>query len=219
MLRLLPASALLLVVAAHAQGPAPLAAPGLPVPPSGLPYALDHFQGKPELVPIHHSTVDVNSHNGSNIAGSLAAGVFFKPKTTIELAGEHARTVLHDAMPAIFVHTLVDPDGAPAGPTGGAEFAIVKAFANKDKRVFSEIRHTQLTGNAKRKDGAVETRSEALGDGWVKITPVTALPPGEYGFMPLPKNQNTFSTVVFDFAITPDGPNATDAVMPTADLQ
>ena len=205
-LRLLPALVAFAVAAGNAQGTPPVVAPGLSVPSTGLPYALDHYQGKAELVPMHHSTVDVNSHNGANVAGSLAGSFFYKPKTTIELAGEHARTVLHDQTPALFLHTLLDPDGA--------EFAIVKAVANKDKRVFSEIRHTQLTGNAKRKDGAVETRREALGDGWIKITPVAALPPGEYGFLPLPKNQNTFSTMIFDFAIAPDAPNAGDAVMP-----
>jgi hypothetical protein len=47
----------------------PEAAPGLRVPGTAMPYALDSFAGKPELIPIHHSNVSVNNHTGANVAG------------------------------------------------------------------------------------------------------------------------------------------------------
>jgi len=197
---------------------APIAAPGLAIPDGALPWALDHFEGKPELVPIHHSEVQLNSHKGLNIAGSLA-GPIYRPKTTVELAGAHARTVLHDPTPSIYIHLLDDPDGS--GPAGSDQssttFAIVQAVSDprNDRRVLAQITYTQLSGDAKRKDGIVETTDERLPGGWWKITPIAPLLPGEYALNPIPKAQNSFSTTVFDFTLDPAGPNAADAVHPT----
>lgn len=188
-------------------------APGLTIPGGSLPYALDHFDGVAQLVPIHHSTVEVNSHKGANVAGSLAGSFFYKPKMTVEVAGPHARTVLHDAQPAIYVHMMEDPDGG--GETGASEtsvFAIVHAVSDKDRRVFAQVRFTQLTGNAKRNDGVVETTTERLAGGWIRLVPTAPLTPGEYAFTPIPKAQNAFATVVFDFTVDPAAPNVTDAV-------
>ena len=83
-------------VQAFSQIPDPMPSPGLVVPRTALPYALDHFHTLPELVPIHHSSVEVNNHKGANLAGSLTGGIFYKPKMTIEVAGAHARSVILD---------------------------------------------------------------------------------------------------------------------------
>jgi hypothetical protein len=78
--------------------------------------------------------------------------------------------------------------------------------------VFAQVRFTQLTGNAKRDDHAIDSTIERLPGGWLKLTPKTELAPGEYAFAPIPKAQNAISTVLFDFAIDPKAANATDAV-------
>ena len=198
---------------ASAQDTRPVPAPGLRVPVGSIPYAFDHFQGKPQLVPIHHTTVEVNNHKGANVAGSLAGSVFYKPKMTIEVAGAHARTVLHDSSPTIFLHRLEDPDAEPDSPNADTTaFAIVHAITDKDRRVFAQIRFTQLTGNAKRNDGLVDSTVEKLPDGWIKLTPSTPLEPGEYALTLVPKAQNTFSTVVLDFRVDPAAPPAPDAI-------
>lgn len=93
-------------------------------------------------------------------------------------------------------------------------YAIVRATPDKDRRVFAQIRFTQLTGNAKRNDGQVETATERLPDGWLKIKPTTPLAPGEYALTPVPKAQNAFATVVFDFQVDPAAANDTDAIEP-----
>ncbi|MCU1323331.1 MAG: hypothetical protein JWM43_2980 [Acidobacteriaceae bacterium] len=82
----------------------------------------------------------------------------------------------------------------------------------KDRRVFAKVQFTQLTGNARRSDGVVETTVETLPGGWFKLTPKMALEPGEYAVTPILKNQNTFSTVVYDFTLDPNGANASDAI-------
>ena len=204
-------------LACAAQSHAPTAAPGLAVPGGSLPYALDHFQGKPELVPVHHSSVQLNNHKGANIAGSLAGSLFYKPKATVEVAGLHARTVLHDGTPAFYVQLLIDSDSqANSSDSLTPSFAIVQAVPDKDRRIFAQIRFTPLTGDAKRRDGIVDSTIERLEDGWIKITPTAPLAAGEYAITPIPKTQNAFSTVVYDFTIDPKAPNASDAIAPEA---
>ena len=206
----------LAAVSASAQNTAPLAAPGLRVPGGSVPYALDAYAGKPELVPVHHSAVQINNHKGANVAGSLAGSFFYKPKLTFEVEGAHARTVLHAPTPSFYVHTMDDPGGDSSDEP---VFAILRAVPDKDRRVFAKVQFTQLTGNAKRSgDGVVETTTERLPGGWLKITPTAPLPTGEYAFSPIEKAQNAFSTVVFDFAIDPAAANATDAVPAQGDV-
>ena len=85
--------------------------PGLKVPDRDIPYALDHFNGNPQLIPVHHSAVQINNHKGANVAGSLAGSFFYKPKMSFEVAGEHSRTTLHDLQPVFYLRGLQDPDG------------------------------------------------------------------------------------------------------------
>ncbi len=208
---------LALATVAAAQNLPPLAAPGLRVPASGsLPYALDRFEDKAELVPVHHSTVQLNNHKGANIAGSLAGSVFYKAKVTLELNGAHARTVLHAATPSFFLRVMDDPD---SGPDDTPVYAILRVTPDKENRVFAKVQFTALTGNAKRNDGSVESTTEHLPGGWLKITPSGPLPNGEYVLTAVPKAQNSYANVVFDFAIDPAGANAADAVSAGAETE
>jgi hypothetical protein len=189
-------------------------APGLVISNGSLPWALDRFEGNAELVPIHHSTVEMNNHKGANIAGSLAGSFFYKPKMTTELDGLHARTVVHDGKASFYVHLEQDPDGEGNGQSSNtATWVLVRAMLTKDRRIFARVQFTQLTGNAKRNDGIVETITEILPNGWLKLTPRMPLDSGEYAVTPVFKVQNTFSSVVYDFTLDPNAPNAKDASM------
>jgi hypothetical protein len=189
-------------------------APGLSIPSGNVPWALDRYEGKLQLVPIHHSTVEINNHKGANVAGSLAGSFFYKPKMTTELPGLHARTILHDSRPAIYVHMNEDPgSGGETAAGNTATWVVVRASLTKDHRVFAKVQFTQLTGNSKRAEGIVEGTTETLPGGWLKLTPKVALEPGEYAAMPIFKVQNTFSTVVYDFTLDPAGPNVSDVVV------
>jgi hypothetical protein len=199
-----------------AQTSLPVVAPGLSIPngSGGVPLALDEYEGKKELVPVHHSTVEVNNHKGANVAGSLAGSFFYKPKLTTELSGTRARTALHDARPSFYIHLNQDTDRA--GDTQASDtmvWALVRANVSKDRRVFAKVQFTQLTGNARRVEGVVDTDTETLAGGWMKITPTQPLEPGEYAVMPIPKTPNTFASVVYDFTLDPAARNAPDAVV------
>ncbi len=93
-----------------------------------------------------------------------------------------------------------------------AGWALVHAIVDKDRRLLSTVKFTQLTGNAKRNDTQVEVETEKLPDGWLKITPKTPLPAGEYALEPVMKQENAYSLRVYDFRFDPSAENDPDAV-------
>jgi hypothetical protein len=191
----------------------PLAAPGLQLPDASIPYALDEFQGKPLLVPIHHSHVTANNHSGANFAGAMAESFFYKPKVTVEVAGEHARVQLHSELPVLYLRLTPDPEYASEAQEGnGFTLVLVRATIKHGKRVLSTIHFNSLGGHAKRSDGVVDVDIEYLPGGWVRITPQQPLTLDEYAIMPIPHSASEFSTVVFDFGIDPAAPAADDAI-------
>jgi hypothetical protein len=161
-----------------------------------LPYAIDHFSGQPQLVRVHQSAVEHKANANTNAIG--------------ELRGAHARTVLHDSMPSFYVHPAAVPNAPPTAVT----FAIVRAFTAKDLRVFAQVEPDDEVGKAKHIVGFIQSTTQDLQDGWVKITPKTPLAPGEYALNPIPRSQNQPSPVVFDFSIDPAAPNTSDVVAP-----
>lgn len=207
--------AFLAPILAPAQGHPYTVTPGLTITNGSTPWALDQFENQPQLVPIHHSTVEVNNHRGANLAGSAAGSFFYKPKMTMELAGLNARSVVHTATPVFYLYKPKDPDSpSDTDQSMSATWAISRAVLTKDHRVFAKIQFTQLTGNAHRNDGLVEAKIEDLGDGWTRITPTSPLEPGQYAIMPVFKVQNVFSSVIFDLEVDPRAPNDPDAVSP-----
>ena len=185
--------------------------PGVQINNGSYPWAVDVFEGKQELVPIHHTNVGVNNHKGANVAGSLAGSFFYKPKMTTEIEGAHARVALHSDKPVFYIHLMEEDPSADSSEKILGPWALVRAKVDKDHRVLSQVKFTQLTGNAKRSDSQIDVTVEKLSDGWFRITPKEALAPGEYALQPIPRVANTFSTVVFDFTLDPNAPNSPEA--------
>ncbi|HKO19509.1 MAG TPA: hypothetical protein VJU82_11545 [Acidobacteriaceae bacterium] len=188
--------------------------PGLTIPNTKTPWALDQYQGKPQLVPVHRSLLSLNSHVGANLAGSLAGSFFYKPKTTSELNGLHARTQIHSSTPVFYL--LVDDEELTASDKekdASYTWAICRPIPDKNKRIFATVRTTQLTARAKRDDYIVDTEVVRLDNGWYRLTPTQALPPGEYAITAVPKGQQLLPLAVFDFGIDANAPPAPDAVV------
>ncbi len=195
-----------------AQDRPPLAAPGLSIPSTAAPWALDNFEGHTELIPIHHATVTMNRHTGKNIAGSLAGSLFYHPEMTTELAGEHARAQLHTAMPVLYFHVEDQDSGNDADSGDKYTFEIVPARVEGDRRIVSAVSFNQLTTHAKRKSSAAPTTTENLGHGWYRMTPKAPLTPGEYVLLYQPARAEEFATTVYPFGVDPKAPEAVDAV-------
>ena len=176
-----------------------------------MPYALDSFDGKPELIPIQHSNVSVNNHTGANVAGELAGSFFYKPKATTELRGEEAAVTLHSRRPILYFHI----DGDADHNENLAGWAIVRAKADKDRRIVAQIRFTQLTGHGKHNDDIIDTKEGHLPDGWTTITPSEDLANGQYVLTPIYKG-NLFASTVYAFGIDPSAPEDELAIKPGA---
>ena len=184
-------------------------APNMPV--GNLPWVLDVFDGNKELVPVHRSSVQLDSHNGSNIAGALIAGPIYQSRFTTEISGNTARTPVHTSTPVFFVYVGDESESGPAAPSVVAGWAVMRLVVDKDRRLLSTVQFTQLTDNAKRSDGQLEVTTEKLPRGWLKISPSAPLTPGEYALLPVMRQTNAFSTSVFDFKVDPESANAKDA--------
>jgi hypothetical protein len=192
---------------------APEVEPGLKIPNAKTPWAVDTFDSQHELVPIHHSIVNINKHMGSNLAGSVAGSVFYKPKVTTELGGLNSRNQLHTSDPVIYLLLEEDQDTAGQGKSSDAyDFVISKVVQVKEKRVIDQLAYTQLTGHAKRTVNFVETEITPMEDGWIRIRPKAPMPEGEYVLMPIPKTNGAYSTTVWDFGINVKAPNAKDSI-------
>jgi hypothetical protein len=206
------------VVAAEHSSPGPLVAPGLSLPSTGRLYALDSFEGKAELVHLKYRTVELNNHSGSNLLKTQAAPFLYKPKKTVEIKGSSADVRLHEASPIFFVrhNSWAGEESADVSqPASGAGvLSLMRLEVKADRRVAATLAFTQVTGHASRSESIVATVEEPIpGGDWYKISPKEPLPPGEYGWMALPNGQNTFGTVVYDFAIDTAAPENAGALV------
>jgi hypothetical protein len=78
---------------------------------------------------------------------------------------------------------------------------------------------TQITAKATRSENMIEVMTEKIpGTNWYKMTPKEPLPAGEYGLMLVPKGQNLFGSVVYDFAIDPTAPENKDFIKTDSDV-
>ena len=193
---------------------APLAAPGLPVPNTATPWALDTRAGQKELVPIHHATIQVNRHTGKNIAGSLTGSIFYHPVMTTELEGEHARIQLETHIPILYFHNEDDPAPDDRGAGEKEVFQLVPAKIANGHRIVSTINFNQLTTHAKRKDDVIATTLEELSNGWFRMTPKSPLPEGEYVLLSQPAKGEQYAVIVYPFGIAARTAEAQDAVKP-----
>jgi hypothetical protein len=194
------------VVPAEHSSPGSLVAPGLSLPSTGRLYALDNFGGRPELVHLKYKTVELNNHAGSNLLKAQAAPFLYKPKKTVEVKGSSAEVRLHEASPIFFVRhnswASDESEDASRPASGPGSLSLMRLDVKSDRRVAVTLAFTQVTGHASRSESIVDTVEEPIpGGAWYKIRPKEPLPPGEYGWMSLPNGQNTFGTVVYDFAI------------------
>ncbi len=197
---------------------APLAAPGLRPPNTGIPWALDTHDRQTELIPIHHANITVNRHTGKNIAGSLAGSLFYRPEMTTELEGEHARAQLHTTSPILYFHVDEDDDHADDQGSGDKQvMELVPAKVEKNRRVVDNIRFNQLTTHGKHKVESIAVNIDKLPGGWFRLTPKSPLSEGEYVFLSQPVRGEQFATTVYPFGIDSKAAESTEAVHPDAE--
>ncbi|HEY1256114.1 MAG TPA: hypothetical protein VGF01_15165 [Terracidiphilus sp.] len=179
----------------------PEVAKGLELPNEDAVFALDSFEGTPELIelPPVDLAMEAKSRRGLNTLNPLAAS-----KAQIELEGAHAKVHLHVAVPAIYLslasrgdvepvlaHAItVDTTGAKeaANRKHGAHsaasgFAIVRADERNSVRIIGALQVSRTGAVTQNEDAVPATVEELPGKHWLKITPRKPLDTGEYALI------------------------------------
>jgi hypothetical protein len=198
----------------------PEVAKGLELPDRDGVFALDTYQGTPELVELKPSDLSLNQKNKKGLATlNPLAG----EKATVELTGPHARVHLHVNDPAIYLsldgqdnveevvsHALtVQTHGAKEMPnrkhgahSPSSGFAIVKIDQRREVRIIGAV-NVSPTGKVTQNEDVIPTKAEVMaGKHWLKLTPETTLTIGEYALVEI-LSPSDISQSVWDFRVDP----------------
>jgi hypothetical protein len=215
----------------------PEVATGLELPDEEGVFALDNFQGTPELVELTPVDLNMNAKakHGVSTLNPLAAS-----KASLELAGEHAKVRLHVNDPAIYLSLGVNEDKEPvlSHPitvnTGTAKavnngkhgahsdksgFAIVRVDERRAVRFVGTI-GVSATGTVTQDENVIPTKADVLpGKHWLRIQPQQKLAIGEYALVEI-LSASGINQSVWDFRVdpaTPDNPGSMGPILKQLD--
>jgi hypothetical protein len=179
----------------------PEVAKGLKLPDEDGVFALDTFEGKPELVELLPVGLALNAKNRHGLSTLNPTAT---TKASLELDGAHAKIHLHVNAPAIFLALAFRDEAetvlsrALTVETGGAKevanrkhgahspssgFAIVRSDERNTVRIVGAV-HVSLTGKVTQDEDTIPAKVEVLpGKHWLKITPEKPLAAGEYALV------------------------------------
>jgi hypothetical protein len=198
----------------------PEVAKGLQLPDEDSVFALDIFEGAPELVELAPVDLAMNAkvRHGVNTLNPLSVA-----KARLQLEGAHARVHLHDGALVIYLALAASDDAetvlSPAltvetrgskevanrkhgahSPSSG--FAFVRADVRNTVRIVGNL-HMSSTGKVIQNENVIPARVEVLtGEHWLRITPQKPLAPGEYALMEI-ISASEISQSVWDFRVDP----------------
>jgi len=198
----------------------PSVAKGLELPDEDGVFALDTYQGNPELVEMLPSELGANAKtkHGLSTLNPLAG-----QKASLELDGAHAKVHLHVNDPSIYLSLVTRDDveevtthamtvntgnaKEAAGRKHGAHspssgFAIVRVDERRALRIVGAI-HMSPTGVVTQDEDVIPAKVEVLpGRHWLKITPAQPLTIGEYALIEV-ISPSDINQSVWDFRIDP----------------
>ncbi len=198
----------------------PEVAKGLELPDEDGVFALDTFQGTPELVELLPTELNANTKtkHGLNTLNPLAG-----QKASLELDGPHAKVHLHVNDPVIYLSLNARDDAeqvishALTVDTGGAKeaanrkhgahsansgFAIVRVDERRALRIVGAI-HMSPTGTVTQDEDVIPAKVEVLtGKHWLKIAPEKTLLIGEYALVEI-LSASDINQSVWDFRVDP----------------
>jgi flagellar motor protein MotB len=198
----------------------PEVAKGLELPDEDGVFALDTFQGTPELVEMLPAELNANtkSKHGFNTLNPMAGS-----NASLELSGAHAKVHFHVNDPAIYLSLNARDDAeevlthAMTVNTGGVKevasrkhgahsansgFAIVRVDERRAIRIVGAI-HMSPSGAVTQDEDVIPTKVEVLpGKHWLKITPAQQLTIGEYALVEI-LSPSDINQSVWDFRVDP----------------
>ena len=159
---------------------------------------LDTFSGQPSLDELAQSESKLNR----DLRSAINRKASFMQR--FELRGPHARVQAHVPVPEIFVKIDID-EGEHAQQIALTDrFRILRLESNQDSRVLARV-EVSVVGEQSPSQQFVSTRAESFGEGWLKITPLGALEPGEYALVEM-LGENEFNSFAWDFGVDPNAP-------------
>jgi len=209
---------------------------GLELPDEDGVFALDTFQGTPELVELIPADLNANvkTRHGLSTLNPLAG-----QKASLELEGAHAKVHLHVNDPAIYLSLNAHDDAEPvlSHPitvnTGSARevanrkhgahstasgFAVVRVDERRAVRIVGAI-HMSATGTVTQDENVVPTKVEVLpGKHWLRIQPQQKLLIGEYALVEI-LSASDINQSVWDFRVDPatgDNPGSLGPILKQA---
>jgi hypothetical protein len=198
----------------------PEVAKGLELPDEDGVFALDTFEGKPELVELlpTEMTANAKTKHGLSTLNPLAGA-----KASLELDGAHAKVHLHVNDPAIYLSLNIGGSAeqvvshAMTVNTGGAKevaarkhgahsaasgFAIVRVDERRALRIVGAI-HMSPTGAVSQNEEVIPAKVEVVaGKHWLKIAPEKPLLIGEYALVEI-LSASEINQSVWDFRVDP----------------
>ncbi len=193
---------------------------GLELPDEDGVFALDTYQGTPELVELMQNELGANAKtkHGINTLNPMAGS-----KATLELDGAHAKIHLHVNDPSFYL-SLNAPDDAEqvvsramvvntsgakeaVGRKHGAHspnsgFAIVRVDERRAVRIVGAI-HMSPNGTVTQDEDVMPAKVEVLpGKHWLKLTPEKPLLIGEYALVEI-LSASDINQSVWDFRVDP----------------
>jgi hypothetical protein len=194
----------------------PEVAPGLRLTEDNSVFLLDTFDNQPQLVELGQNGGELNRNTKGNIIRA-AINPLASSKQTVELQSLHAKVQSHAIWPALYVNAepSLDPT-TPQGPPSDLpwdRFRIVRVQSTKQgKRVVGDLK-TTVVGRVRQEQNLVPTTATQLTGGWVRVTPVSALVPGEYALVEL-LGKEGMNMLVWDFGVNPAAPANLGALKP-----
>jgi len=214
----------------------PEVATGLELPDEDGVFALDTFQGTPELVELTSSELTASSkaRRGLGTLNPLAG-----QNASLTLDGAHSRIHLHVDDPAIYLslnapddNTALLSEAITVNTTGakavngkhGAHstqsgFAIVRVDERNAVRIVGAV-HMARDGAVTQDEDVIPTKTEVLpGKHWIRIQPAQSLAIGEYALVEI-ISPSDISESVWDFRVDPtrgDNPGSITPILKPVD--
>jgi hypothetical protein len=207
----------------------PQVAPGLHLPESSGMFMLDNFQGQPQLDEVQQDEGGIDEPSkASLIRGALTHGA--GAKQSIELQGDHASVYSHVAVPSIYINPDDEEDQSPPpGETASAapsqpsldaprqrpeqpeqpqkatvpfdRYRIVRVKVKSGKRIVGDVKRA-ANGSISVAQDSVKTTIDRVGSGWLKLTPIEDLAPGEYAIVET-RGPDALNLYIWPFSVNP----------------
>ncbi len=192
----------------------PEVAPGLRLPEDSGVFLLDSYQGETQLDELQQTAGDVDPGSRAKIFRNPLGG----GKQNVELEGAHAPVQAHVDVPALYIKPETAESGSPSRSASGPQqpqqpaqaivpfdrFRIVRTEVKSDKRILGDVKRLS-SGKIGEEQHAVKTTITNVTGGWLKLTPVEPLGPGEYAVIEVMGSEGV-NGYVWDFGVNPKAP-------------